>query len=480
MYFVLFTAMIFIVLWLLQTVFLQSFYDAMVISNTKKAAAQIASQSGSSDIQEKIDELTRDNSLLVFITSEDGTILYSSDAFNGMHGKDMKPFKNERDEKEDFDEQFTELKQKHKGGYRILPETYGEFLDILKSAGGGTAEYKTGSLYICGSYINYYGSDEKAVLYVSASIDAVGSSVNIISMQLVWVTILSVIVGFILSWFIARRFAAPVDRLSEKARLLGENEYTEDFTKGFCSELDELSDTLDKTNIKLYQSRDFQMELLANVSHDLRTPITMIKGYAEMIRDISWEDKEQSSQDLAIVIKEADRLTALVNEIMEYSELKTNDIKEELVPVNISRIAEKTADSFRQLYKHEGIIVETDIAENIIVNGNSSRLERAFYNLMDNAFRHTDESKKIILKLSVSGGNARAEVTDFGNGIPETELELIWDRYYTSRKRKGKGVSGLGLAIVKQITEMHGGKCSVISQAGKGSTFIIELPSANV
>ena len=102
MYFVLFTAMIFIVLWLLQTVFLQSFYDAMVISNTKKAAAQIASQSGSSDIQEKIDELTRDNSLLVFITSEDGTILYSSDAFNGMHGKDMKPFKNERDEKEDF------------------------------------------------------------------------------------------------------------------------------------------------------------------------------------------------------------------------------------------------------------------------------------------------------------------------------------------------------------------------------------------
>ena len=448
----------------------------MVISNTKKAAEQIASQSGNSNINEEIDELTRDNLLLVFITKKDGTVLYSSDAFNGAHGKEMKLGKAGMNEN---DEQLTEVKQKRRGGYRALPETYDAFMDILDSSGGGMTEYKDDSLYICGMYINYYGSDEQAVLYVSASIDAVGASVNIISMQLVWVTILSVIVGFILSWFIARRFAAPVDRLSEKAKLLGENEYTEHFSKGFCSELDELSDTLDKTNVKLFQSRDFQMELLANVSHDLRTPITMIKGYAEMIRDISWEDKEQSSQDLAIVIKEADRLTALVNEIMEYSELKTNDVKAELVPVNISRIAEKTADSFRQLYKHEGIIVETDIPENIIVNSNGSRLERALYNLMDNAFRHTGESKKIILKLSVCGKNARAEVTDFGNGIPESELELIWDRYYTSRKRKGKGVSGLGLAIVKQITEMHGGKCSVVSRIGKGSTFTIEIPLSN-
>ena len=478
MYFVLFTAMIFIVLWLLQTVFLQSFYDAMVISNTRKAAEQIIAQSSSSDINDKIDRLAKENSLLIFIISQDNDIYYASDSFNGMRKKDM------RDDLSESTGQVTELKQKQKrhGGYRLLPETYYEFLTVLLSSESGLVEYRSDDIYTCGSYIDYYGSydsDEKAVLYVSASIDAVGSSVNIISMQLVWVTILSVIAGFILSWFIAKRFAAPVDRLSEKARLLGENEYTSDFSKGFCSELDELSDTLDKTNVKLLQAKDYQMELLANVSHDLRTPITMIKGYAEMIRDISWEDKEQSSQDLAIVIKEADRLTALVNEIMEYSELKTNDDRDELVPTDISRIAEKTADSFRQLYKHEGIVVETDIQKNIIVNGSSSRLERAFYNLMDNAFRHTGESKKIVLKLSADDGIAKAEVTDFGNGIPESELELIWDRYYTSRKRKGKGVSGLGLAIVKQITEMHGGKCSAISQTGKGSTFIIELPAVN-
>ena len=383
-YFALFTALIFTVLWLLQTVFLQNFYDSMIISNTKAAAEKIIFDGNTEDINNEIDELAHNNSILVYITDTEGNILYSSDEFSGMKKRGISA---------ENDEMQGKKYGKHQGGYRSLPDGYGEFLEKLSE--NNILEMQSENYYIYGSYIDYYDTEEKAVLYVGAVIDAVGASVTIISIQLVWVTALSVAVGFILSWFIARRFSVPLGILSEKAKKLGEKDYSAEFQKGFCTEIDELSDTLDKTNKKLNESRDFQMELLANASHDLRTPLTMIKGYAEMIRDISWQDEKQCSEDVAVIIKEADRLTAIVNEIMEYSELKADNSTKDFEKINISQLVERTANSFENLKKPDGIIVEKDIRENIFVSGNESRLERALYNLMDNAARYTGDSRKL-------------------------------------------------------------------------------------
>ncbi|MBQ3970240.1 MAG: HAMP domain-containing histidine kinase, partial [Clostridia bacterium] len=324
-------------------------------------------------------------------------------------------------------------------------------------------------------YINYYGTNDNSILYVSTTLDAVGSAVSIIRIQLVWVTVLSLIAGFVLSWFIAKSFSKPVAQLSVKADKLGETDYPKDFKKGFCVELDDLNNNLDKTSDKLIESRNFQMELLANVSHDLRTPLTMIKGYAEIIRDTSWDNEEQCSADIAVIVRETDRLSELVNEILEYSELKVGDSTEYFERINLSESVNKVCESFETLYKHREETIQKQIEENIFVFGNAGRLERAVYNLIDNAFRHTDENKKVTVKLSSIGNKALIEVTDHGVGIPQQEIEHIWDRYYTFRQRKNRGVSGLGLAIVKQTADMHNGLCSVESREGKGSTFRIEL-----
>ena len=463
-YFILFTALIFTVLWLLQTVFLQSFYNAMVISNTKKAVSEIVSSSQSDDISTIIDKLSRDNSLLVFITDTDGKLLYSSDEFKMVHNR----FRGNKEKKNRSGNDFDD--------YRYLPDDYSEFLEQLEQSENGTAEFSDDSLYIYGTYFEYGSSGKNAVLYVSTVLEAVGSSVTIISMQLIWVTALSLLSGFILSWFIARKFALPVDRLSEKAKHLGEDDYSSDFKKGFCSELDELNETLDKTNEKLIRARDFQMELLADVSHDLRTPVTMIKGYAEMIQDISWEDEKSCREDLSVIIREADRLTALVNEIMEYSELKSDSSRSELEKLDLSALTDRVSDSFGLLHKPDQLIIKKDIASGISVPGNAGQLERVLYNLMDNASRHTGEDKTIEVSLHRTDGNAVLSVKDSGSGIDPSQLEHIWDRYYTSRMRKGKGASGLGLAIVRQITILHNGHCYAQSEPGKGSTFIVELP----
>lgn len=469
LYFILFTAIIFSVLWLLQFVFLQNFYDAMLINNTRSAAEKIVQNSSSADITSFIDETAGKNSLLVYITDTDKNVLFISDEYKKGQGKKrMEAGVQVRD------------KEAHlrNGNYRSLPENFGEFTDALEQSENGVVELKDDGFYVYGSYIDFYGNDGKSVLYVGTALDAVGAAVNIIGAQLAIVTGLSVLTGFILAWLFSRKFSRPVARLSEKAKNLGEEgaAEVEGYKKGFCREIDDLNDTLDSTSVKLSEAKKFQMELLANVSHDLRTPLTMIKGYAEALEDFSDADAEQIKEDAGVIVKEADRLTALVNEIMEYSELKTKDGTVDLADVDLSAVAANTADSFEALFRHENVKLERDIAEGIHVNGKKSMLERMVYNLADNALRHTGADKRIRLSLSKDGDMAHLSVRDYGEGIPKKIAENIWDRYYTFRQRQGKGVSGLGLAIVKQTTGIHGGECYVESREGEGSTFTVEIP----
>lgn len=460
-----FTVVIFTVLWLLQTVFLQKFYNGMIIKNTVKVADKISEESRNSDITSYIDDISRSNSVLVFVTDTDGNIIYSSDEYKKGH-----KFRNDRMEM--ADDQIERYNH-----YRELPVNYDEFLSAVNSSDSGEAVINNDDSYVYGGLIDYYGYNEKAVLYLSTPLNAVGSTARIIRIQLIWVTLLSIIIAFVLALFMSKSFSKPVAQLNEKAHKLGEKDDNVDFNEGFCIELDELNTTLDSTSEKLKKNRDFQNELLANVSHDLRTPLTMIKGYAEMIRDISREDEKQCAEDVAVIVEEADRLTALVNEILEYSELQMSDSENVMNDVVLSDTVTSVADSFEKLYSKEGYVFERNIADNIHVKGNAARLQRAVYNLLDNAVRHAGEDKWTGVSLRTEKGNVIIEISDHGSGIAPDELEHIWDRYYTRRQRSGKGVSGLGLAIVKQIVSQHNGICRAESVVGTGSVFSIELKS---
>lgn len=460
-----FTVVIFTVLWLLQTVFLQKFYNSMIIRNTVKVADKISSESQSSDITSYIDDISRSNSILVFVTDTDGNIMYSSDEYKKGH-----KFKDER-----LEMPYNGNGKEMRFHYRELPENYTEFLSAVNASDNGEAELQNDDIYVYGRLIDFYGNDEKAVLYVGTTLNAVGSTARIIRIQLIWVTLLSIIIAFVLALFMSKSFSKPVSQLNEKAHKLGEKDNDAEFSEGFCTELDELNKTLDTTSEKLKKNREFQNELLANVSHDLRTPLTMIKGYAEMIRDISREDEKQCAEDVAVIVEETDRLTALVNEILEYSELQMSDSEAVMNDVDLSETVASVADSFDKLYSKDGYVFERNIADDIHIKGNISRLQRAIYNLLDNAVRHAGEDKWLGISLRTDNDKAIIKISDHGSGIAPEELEHIWDRYYTKRQRSGKGVSGLGLAIVKQIVSQHNGVCKAESEVGAGSVFSIEL-----
>ena len=488
LYFSLFAVFIFLVLWLLQTVFLQSLYDFMVIRNTRKIADELVEILSKERLDsEVLNQFCRENSLLIAVCDEKANLDFLADEHgdklrypmvlpDGRH--EMKP-------KEEFPEDYEPPYGVMIDFINRLDEDKQAFLKAVAESKTGRAEvrektfFEYGVKYTDPWFTGYDWTPEQTTRYllVRTNLEPVGSSVMVIRTMLIWVTGLSLVFAFILSWFLARRFASPVKRLSEKAGKLGESDYSAEYPKGFSTELDELSDTLDQTNEKLLAAKQYQNELLANVSHDLRTPITMIKGYAEMINDISFEDREQCREDMQVIARESDRLTALVNEILAYPELQSVEKIDCSTVVDLSKLTISASDDFAVLAKAEGITVSSEIAENVFVAGSRSHLERMLFNLLENAARHVGADKTILVSLTVAGDTVRLSVTDRGEGIPAEGLAHIWDRYYTARQRDGKGVSGLGLAIVKQIATLHGGHCEVSSTPGAGSTFSVALPT---
>ena len=455
LWFVLFSAAIFLVLWLLQTVFLQSFYNGMAIRSAEKAAEKIAEHAADADFYDMIDQAAAENSLLVFVTDSEGNILYSSDEYKRLYGQE------EQAERQNDNPYFSPdtVMNWEKGSLRNLPYSYGSLMERLKGSETDSDGFVTedNEAYVVGKVLA-----DGDILYISMPLGTVGGTVRILRLQLVWVSVLSLILGFVLAWVISKRFEKPITEITDSAREIAGGSFHPELPKGFCAELDELSDTLGETALRLEKAKNAQRDFLANVSHDLRTPLTMIKGYAEMVKDISWSDEEKREKDLDVIMREADRLTALVNEILEFSAMQSDGTAKEYSVIDLSGAVRDVLGQFAPFCEQNGFTIEAEIADSLQATADEAQIERVMYNFIDNAVNHTDESKKIRVSLKKKNGSVRFEVTDYGEGIADEELPYVWDRYYTARSRKNKAiVSGLGLSIAKEILTAHRAKFGV-------------------
>ena len=319
-YFALFAATIFAVLWLCQTVFLQTFYDRMVIRNIQAAAEQIAAQRSRADFGGWLDDLAYENSFLIFLTDAQGNVLYSTDEHSGAYRGETAAAEDTGGNPYHPSDKILNW-QIGAGRHLNLPPDFSTFMERLNSSENGTVGYRLtdGSTYIYGTRLSTASGE--SILYINAALEAVGATVSILRTQLVWITGAALLFAFGIAFLISRRFARPVAVLDRQARKMAEGGRLDGMEKGFCSELDGLADTLYQTAAVLNKAEQSRKEFLANISHDLRTPLTMIRGYAEMVRDISWEDETQRENDLAIIIRETNRLTELVNDILELTAL---------------------------------------------------------------------------------------------------------------------------------------------------------------
>ena len=245
-----------------------------------------------------------------------------------------------------------------------------------------------------------------------------------------------------------------------------------------------MADTISANLEALKQNDQLRRELVANVSHDLRNPLTSIQGFVEtLLMKQDTFDETEINHYLEVILNEVTRLNTLVHELFELSKLEAKQSEPVLEDFSLTELIQDISVSYAEMAKRRGIELITTLPQKLFfVHADVHMIERVMSNLIDNALKFTSpEHGTVEIKVEETGGNTRIHVSDNGPGIPEDEIEHIFDRFYTgdrTRPRKAGG-TGLGLSIAEKILELHNTSLLVKSEPGKGSTFTFDLPLVN-
>ncbi|MCT4622334.1 MAG: HAMP domain-containing histidine kinase [Schleiferiaceae bacterium] len=241
----------------------------------------------------------------------------------------------------------------------------------------------------------------------------------------------------------------------------------------------EMAETIQQNIEEIKGVEKLRKELIGNVSHDLRTPIASIQGYAETLEmkaeNITIDERRKY---LNIIVKSCERLKSLVNDLFELSKLESSQVKLNMEPFSISEMVQDVVNKYRIMAQKKGITLHTIISKNTpLVTADVSMIDRVLQNLIDNAIRFCDEGDSIHIEIDTENpGNVMVSVIDTGKGMTKAELENIFDRYYRGRNEENATQgNGLGLAIVKKIIDIHNGSISVSSQLNQGTRFTFGL-----
>lgn len=315
-------------------------------------------------------------------------------------------------------------------------------------------------------------------LIISTDLERIEQARDVISMQLPVIAAVTLCVGILGAFLFSRWFARPITELSGAARRVAKGDYSTRVTPRGHDELAVLAQDFNTMTREVARSSELQRDLIANISHDLRTPLTLIKGYAETVRDLTGADAEKRTAQLDVIIDETDRLSGLVNSVLELSKVSSG--AEKLAPVrfDIAQLCEEVAERYEDACAKAGchLTVQTDTPCDIMADPEA--LSRVVHNFLANALHHVGPDGYLALRVLPKNGGARVEVEDRGAGIPEEDLPYIFDKYYRARADAGKQGSGLGLSICKAILVRHGFAFGAQSEVGKGSLFWFEAPSA--
>lgn len=345
------------------------------------------------------------------------------------------------------------------------------------------AEAESGGSYIIEESVNavlthiVVNSDGTTyILLLDARLTPVSSVVSTLVLQFLWLGAILLVIAGILAFLISRGISRPIVSMNESAKRLAAGEYSVSFSGVGFRESRELAETLNYAAIELSKTDMLRKELIANISHDLRTPLTMIKGYSEVMRDLPGENTPENVQ---VVIDETERLSELVSDLLDLSKIESGSRVAAPEVFDLTETVRETLLRYEKLISHEGYRISFEADSDAPVYADRTMILQVLYNLINNAVNYTGEDKLVTVTETVTDGVVRISITDTGEGISKDQLPLIWDRYYKVDKvhRRATVGTGLGLSIVKRILELHGAVYGVSSTMGKGSTFWFSLPT---
>lgn len=457
--FAIFTAIMLVILWVFQTIFLGEIYKAVKIGDMK-ACAEAVSVEGVS--QEEIYGLAEKYNVGIRVLDKNLNDVALGSYKRNSIVEDMPKQLLIYFVKAAADaggREFTELTPESYGGKYIIQNGFSDIdLDVSKT--------------IIYSEIMPNGG----VIMVETVISPVSATIDTLRVLLIWATCILIVIGLVFAIVLSRKVAKPIVKINESAKLLATGRYDIDFNPNGYREITELADTLNYAEKELSKVDGYRKELIANVSHDLRTPLTMITAYSEMMRDLPGE---QTPENIQVVIDEAKRLTTLVNDLLDMSKMEAGKNTINPARYDLTSSIEKTIERYSKLVEKDGYVIEFLRDEHVDVYADEVKITQAVYNLINNAITYTGEDKKVIIRqlADKENGRVRIEVEDSGEGIPKEYLASVWDRYYKVDKahKRAQVGTGLGLFIVKGVMDMHMGRYGVRSTVGKGSIFWFEI-----
>lgn len=321
--------------------------------------------------------------------------------------------------------------------------------------------------------------------YASASHTVIGSYILGISIRSVIVILLiAAITGLVAFWFLTKK----LKNITRGIQRFQSGRYDARIEVKDDSELDriglvfnQMADTIEKNIEELKGVDELRKELISNVSHDLRTPVASIQGYAEtlLLKQGTLSGSEEKKY-LETIVKSSERLKKLVFELFELSKLESKQIKPDMEPFVIGELIHDIAAKFRIISQKKGVSINTILSKDLpVVKADISLLERALQNLIDNAIKFCSDGDTINIEVNTKDvHNVQIRISDSGEGIKQEDIPHIFERYYKGREISDS--TGLGLAIVKKIMELHHSEIRVVSQYGKGTTFSFSLPVAHL
>ena len=444
MYLAIFSLFILIFLFFFQVIFIDTFYEWTKTKTIKNLSKDILVTERDTSLYDKLDRVSYKENVCIELTNSNGDNLYSS------YGNNCRL--RSRTIKRNFINSNKESK------------TYNLVNNFTKEKSIMSATKLSNNLYI----------------FISTSLIPLDSTINIIEQQLIVVSIVVLFLSIVVAYFISKRLSLPITKISKAAKLISKGKLKTKFeTTSDIKELVDLTNALNDMKDELSKTEELQKDLMANVSHDLKTPLTMIKAYAELILDININDKEKCKNNLNTIIEEVNRLNTLVNDILALTKVENDLDKLDISSFDLIKLIEKIVKQHNIYVIKDGFNIEfihNNIKE-LVIDADKKKIEQVIYNLLNNALNYTGEDKKVIIKVVEDDKDYTIMVIDSGKGIDKKELDHIFDRYYRSKKNHKRYVygTGLGLSIVKNILLLHNYEYGVTSKKNKGTTFYFKI-----
>ena len=323
-----------------------------------------------------------------------------------------------------------------------------------------------------------HNDDTVAVVFLSSSISQIMVTTYDSYRIIVIFMCLAIIINFIIIYYSSKKFAAPLKEMSEAARVIAAGDFEKRLNINSNDEIGDLANSFNEMALSLFFQEKRRREFISNISHDLRSPLTSMRGFLQAILDGTIPHEKQEHY-LKVVLDESERLAKMANDILDINKLDVSTNGLNLTSFNLNELIVKTMYNFEDRAIQNKIKTSCEFCnKNIIVKADADKIQRVIYNLVDNALKFTHKYGYIKITTEIKDKKVYVSVKDNGKGISQEEQKRVFDRLYKGDKSRGKDKkgSGLGLTIVKEFIKAHNEEIMLNSEIGKGCTFTFTLP----